>query len=185
MDVVTSFAQLVAHVVHDESIQLVHCLFPNETLNVERCQELGEGVVKLVSVLHANSSFNAMELVLEERVVTIFDEEGVGRDDPVNFLTNWQGHIVNILRRCYLFPLTRRPVWEQTGNVLRLVAGNGIAWTLQRRGSFLERPDGFSCGPLALLRVLHIFGLIDDQTIASLTQATMPIRPGSALTNSG
>ena len=91
----------MAHVVHDESIQLLHCVFPNETLNVEHCKELREEVAKLVSVLYANSSFNAMELALEERV------------SRYN-LSSW--------------------------------------------------PDGFSCGPLALLKVLHIFGQIDDET---------------------
>ena len=151
---------------------LIHVTYPKQQLEEDQCKPLPSHVKRVVAVMHHRDHYGVMEINIKDNTVTIYD----GLSHP---LMNWFDHIVNGMKRCYLIPLavTHRVSGQSFGSeparTRHTPSAEGYevqfdneTWRL-RRGSFVQQVDGFNCGPIACMKVLELFSLVDERDVRS------------------
>jgi len=123
--------------------------------------------------MHHRDHYVVMEINIKDNTVTIYD----GLSIP---LFNWFDHIVNGMKRCGLIPLavTHRVIehdfasepgrTRQTPSApgCEVQFDNGEIWRLLQ-GSFVQQVDGCNCGPIACMKVLELFLLVNERGVHS------------------
>jgi hypothetical protein len=169
-DFIASFAALSAHAAHDESILLVHCQQPNGILTEMDTRKIDDKVKTIISVLHGVSHYSILVINLADCKLEIFDGLGYA-------LETWTDHATNVLKRCRLVSLDatcrwRTPKGEQHLE-FRLTGSNPTTWSLCQGKPFYVQLNGFDCGPIACLKIMEIYGVVDDFDLETVTEATI------------
>ena len=121
--------------------------------------------------MHTKLHYAVMEITVDTKTIKIFD--GLRLD-----LLEGKDHVIGVMRICILvdpngdcFAALFHPdhaVSETVGrsrNAREYVNGFDVIIALQRwqleRGSFLHQPDGNNCGPMACMKIIKLFHVID------------------------
>jgi len=75
-------------------------------------------------------------------------------------LTTWFKHVFYILKRCQLIPIETAFVHPTIHNGQCDFQFGDATWTLSAGDQFLEQHDGNSCGPIACLKIMEMFGAL-------------------------
>ena len=124
----------------------------------------------VVSLFYKSEHYCVCKLMIKERRLIIFD--GLNWE-----FKNWCTHISFLLRKL-AFVDVKCENWQwfpdvalstKTANTRRekiMIPGyfihvDRVQWRVQR-GSFLTQTDGFNCGPIACLKLIHLYHLTDE-----------------------
>jgi hypothetical protein len=152
-DFIASFASLIAHVSHNEKIQLMHCPNPTEKIVEVECRNLKETVETIVCVVHGRQHFALLSIDVKKSVVQVFD--GLGYQ-----LSNWFNHVENILKRCKLLRRLHAIKWtnKRNKNIYHI---ENTKWKITKGVSFVKQLNGHDCGPIACLKIMSIFNRLN------------------------
>jgi hypothetical protein len=153
---------------------LVHVTYPKQEIEDQHCKDLPSHVKRIIAVMHDRSHYGVMEITIASKTITIFD----GLSHPI---LNWTDHILNALKRCKLVTLgvthTVTPEDLDLGQTRQTVRSNAYSmnldtdtWRLQR-GHFISQLDGFNCGPIACMKILELYSLVDALEAQQVYQA--------------
>jgi hypothetical protein len=151
--------------------QLTHVTFPNSVMTIKDCKPLPSGVQRIVAVMHTSLHYAVMEITVVTKTIKIFDEL---HWDPFE----WKDHVIRAMKNCILVdpfvaPSSAQfipdPAVSKTVGCSRkpqeYMNGFDIIIAMQKwrleRGSFLHQLDGNNCGPIACLKILELFHVID------------------------
>jgi hypothetical protein len=140
-------------------------------LAIKDCKPLPSSVQCIVAVVHAKLYYAVMEMTIDTKTIKIFD--GLRLD-----LFEWKDHVIIVMRiRILVDPnmdpsaalFHPDPADSKTVGCSRkaqeYVNGFDVIIALQRwqleRGSFLHQLDGNNCGPIACLKIMELFHVID------------------------
>ncbi len=173
-DLIAGFCSLVAHDAHtdvmpkapyqsDHRIMMVYCPYPNG--EIKEVLPIRDNTTHFVSVVFNASHFAVLYYDITARSVSVFD--------GLNWsIKNWEKHIVRTLKEYGLKPLLSK-VETKFSNQIHEVDGLLIdkmimeidfndaedPWIVKNERQYRQR-DGYNCGPIAMLKVLEIYGWI-------------------------
>ncbi len=178
-DLIAGFCSLVAHDAHtdvlpqapyqsDHRIMMVYCPYPNG--EIKEVLPIHDNATHFVSVVFNASHFAVLYYDIKARSVSVFD----GLDSSIK---NWEKHIVRTVKEYGLKPIVSK-VKSKFRNEMNVVDGNvhdkmimeidfydGEApWIVKNERQYRQR-DGYNCGPIAMLKVLEIYGWIKGGAI--------------------
>lgn len=164
-DFIGTFATLLAHSRHRTDnpslVQLVHISHPNMPVTKKERRTLKSEMKKVAACLYASSHFAVMELTLGCEEVLIFD----GLSYP---LETWIPHVTNLLARCSLLDGEPEDVTVKVEKRTRQNEKEGVRVTsaakswLVKSAPFIKQENWYDCGPIACLKLMDIFGLVED-----------------------
>jgi len=176
---VSSFVQLASHYAHTTVNErfsdteaadmplVIHMTFPRQQLELAQLKKIPNGVTRVVGVMHQANHYAVLEIALRSKRLLVYD--GLNRN-----LLRWMDHVACALKFCMLIRLDAndyvaeadKPVLIKSGRrEQKKIQGYSLSfdysqqWRLERV-EFLEQNDGFSCGPIACVKILEIFNLV-------------------------
>ena len=172
----------------DKNILMVMVPSPGAIVLEEDIHDIG-AATHFVSPVYDNNHFAVLYYDLNKCSVTVYD--GLNMD-----ITKWQKHIVHTLKKYGLKPLdsqcksyvnsskrTDRNNKDKITRVMELSFQSKLRpeqdwpdWTIQNDPD-IEQNDGFNCGPIACLKVMEIFGVIEPGSMPTIAMSREGIRP--------
>ncbi len=182
MDFISAFASLVCHNNHllvptalmesgQDVPQLTHVTFPNSHMTINNYKALPSSIKRVVAVMHTRLHYAVMEITIDTQTIKIFD--GLYRP-----LLDWKDHVIRAMRKCVLvdpFVVSSSAQFNADAAVHEIVGCsrkpqefvNGYdiiiamrKWRLERV-YFLHQSDGNNCGPIACMKIMELFHVID------------------------
>ncbi len=188
---VEGFIALVQHDVHmapppykdgEKNIVLRFASTPSQLIDEDFCNDLGPGVTHIVTPVHIPGHFAVLYFDLQEATVTVLD--GLRVD-----IRKWERHIIYTLKVCHLKPLDARPssltttssVKRDNRDIVTRVMNISFKsdsdpnkdwpkWTVTNDPS-IRQVDGFNCGPIACLKVMEVFGILEPGTLSVIEES--------------
>jgi hypothetical protein len=151
---------------------LLHVTYPRQQLQPRGLHESPTILHCVVAVLHRNDHYTVMEINISKKRVIIYD-------GLLHTLLQWLEHIINRMKRCMLVGLNvtcRTSRVTTTGEILgrsreatNIVPGYALTlgseeWRLER-GEFIQQVDVFNCGPIACMKILELYSLINAHKV--------------------
>ncbi len=172
-DFIQGFIALTQHDAHmfepeyknDHRILMVHCNNRNGDYVLQEFRD----ATHLVSVAWASSHFVVLYFNIANSTVTVFDRLSM-------CITNWEQDIVLILKNygfvqknCRHRKSTSDVFDDKQKRVMKMMLsfegdGEHTRWTVTNDCSY-KQSDGVSCGPIACLKVMEIYGIVQPGRI--------------------
>jgi len=144
-------------------VKMIHCPYP-------------KAVIYPDNVLTVPNMINQLLLIaLSLRRVFVFD--------GLNYkIDNWRDHCITTLRQYGLVPLTVSPKCKHTATTnktslgtitkqkLEIQFGDEAPWIVENQ-HFQRQRDGHNCGPIACLKVMEVYGYIEEGQIEVIAQS--------------
>jgi len=177
---ISAFCSMVAHDAHltppklksEKFPQMVLCPFPHAAVELNQTKKVKPGVTHLVATVFANLHYAVLKFTLEDKSISVYD--------GLNYkITTWTNHVVHILKKYSLASLKSRSKisysqsteglpYSHTAQLVTITIGDEI-WTMRNK-YFHRQKDAFNCGPIACLKVMEIFGIIDEGEIENIRE---------------
>ena len=192
-DFIAGFAALVSHDAHittpnyktSDRVLLVYTPYPNKPVN----EILPYGsTTHFVSVVWNKQQHAVLYYDIEKRSVTVFD--GLNMD-----IRKWKDHIIHTVKTYGLKPLISSASCEFRNNVydddcimkrttlerrhmvfVISFDDSKDPWQVKNDQSYMQG-DGVSCGPIACLKVLEIYGYLQVGSIETIGESASGYRP--------
>lgn len=180
---ITGFCALLEHDAHmkihpspppcnDHKLMMVYCPYPNS--EIKNVLFIRENVTHLVSVALNSSHYAVLYYDLQGKTVSVFD--GLNMK-----ITNWQQHIIHTLKeygiegidtvtKCAyrVEKLMNQDGIEMKKMFLNISFGNSDGpWIVTNERQYRQK-DGYNCGPIAMLKLLEIYGYIKQGSINAI-----------------
>jgi len=181
----TSFAVLAQHYVHTEhasngGIAIILANLSRPKVHPWEVEKL-EGVRKLITIAYAKQHFAVLLFDIPTRQVLVYD--GLHMN-----LIRWEVHIVHTLKKYSLQSIYAEPAVtchrgsQGKGDEVMEIdfMDDNAPWHVEH-DPILKQADGFNCGPIACLKVLEIYGLIEENSIGDIAHQQYGYR-GVAMT---
>ena len=170
-DLIAGFCALVEHDAHtnvtphppykdiSHRVVMVHCPYPKGA--IKEVLPIRDNATHFVSIVFNGSHFAVLYYDIGARNVSVFDGLNMS-------LRNWEMHIIHTVKEYGLKPLLANAQAELRTEshlnikkmVLEIDFDDGEApWIVQNERQFKQN-DGYNCGPIAMLKVLEIYGWI-------------------------
>ena len=180
---ITGFCALLEHDAHmkinlspppcnDQKVMMVYCPYPNS--QIKNVLFIRENVTHLVSVVLNNSHFAVLYYDVKGKIVSVFD--GLNMK-----ITHWQQHIIHTLQEYGIEGIDT--VTKCAYRVEKLMNQDGIdikkmfvniwfgnsdaPWIVTNERQYRQK-DGYNCGPIAMLKLLEIYGYIKQGSIDAI-----------------
>ena len=180
---ICGFLLLVHHCLHmeippyqrpDVNVKMVRVMHPNSAIMKSQVVKLENGS-HWVSMVYANGHFAVLLFDIEDRQIFVYD----GLSTPIK---KWTKHISHALRKHGLErhddrAQERVTIDDNDDDVIELCfeSGNGSAWIVLK-DPVLKQHDGFNCGPIACLKVLELYGFLQQNSIEMIRHSTYGYR---------
>ena len=149
---------------NDHQIMMVYCPYPDGV--IKGVLPVTNHTTHFVSVVFNNSHFAVLYYDLYARAVSVFDGLNLK-------ITNWQKHIIRTLKEYGLEFLTDDPKCtyrvenhkiEDMGKMKKMFLEISFRddehpWIVTNERQYRQK-DGYNCGPIAMLKLLEIYGWI-------------------------
>ncbi len=189
-DFIAGFCTLVAHDAHcddtpqapyrnDHRIMMVYCPYPSG--DIKEVLPIQQNATHFVSVVFNAGHFAVLYYDIMGRTVSVFD--------GLNWsITNWEKHIVRTIKEYGLKPLSSQVKSEFSTQmheendvllekmILHIDFDDGEApWIVENERQYKQR-DGHNCGPIAILKVLQVYGWIRPGAIELIAKTPLGYR---------
>jgi hypothetical protein len=191
------FIALVQHDAHiqragyktdDKKIMMVMCPSPKSVIDEEHLLPYGDAT-HFVSPVYDSSHFAVLYYDLYECTVTVFD--GLNMD-----IRRWEKHIIHTLKIYGIKPLDAKcnaivttSSTKDTNNKARIGRVMELAfqsalnpeqswpdWIVINDPS-IRQTDGYNCGPIACIKVMEVFGILELDSISTIANSPEGYRP--------
>jgi hypothetical protein len=186
---IAGFAAVVQHDAHivtpkyknSDSVKMVFTPYPNNPVN----EILPHGsTTNFVSVVWNRHHYSVLYYDIDKRSVTVFD--GLNQD-----IRKWQDHSIHTVKTYGLKPLfssatckfwykvyvderVRKMTKLETRDMaleIRFDNSKDESWHVQNEQSYVQG-DGVSCGPIACLKLIEIYGVLPVGSIETIGEST-------------
>jgi hypothetical protein len=161
--------QLLNHVYHQQkkaTIQYIMCTYEAgisiRDLVQEEVVSIADGINTLVSILHRNDHFVEMVVDIASKSVTVFDGLNVVRHNGDTTLS-WGPNAIYMLKKANLIPYDKvskfRAVKTKDKRDQQYECVTSTGTFSLAMGFFVQQKDGHNCGPIAVCKVMDLFGV--------------------------
>jgi hypothetical protein len=124
------------------------------------------GMTHFVSVAYAKSHFAVLVYDIEGRAVMVYDGLNFGAQ-------TWMLHVTHTLRKYGLQRCDSQPhVKVRTGkcqdHALELCYDDLLPPWVVSNDPIIKQNNGFNCGPIACLKVMEIYGILPNNSLAEI-----------------
>ena len=169
---ICGFLLLVHHCLHmeippykrpDVNVKMVRVMHPNAAIRKSQVVKL-DNASHWVSMVYADGHFAVLLFDIKDRKIFVYD----GLSTPIK---KWTQHISHALRkhgqeRHDEKPHERVTIDDNGDDVIELCfeSGNNSSWIILK-DPVLKQHDWFNCGPIACLKVMELYGFLQQNSI--------------------